>query len=47
MVFQPNPQKLHAAYEEFLTEIARIIPVIRVNYSNFQDMAAMAAMVVR
>lgn len=40
-------KKLHAAYEEFLTEIARIIPVIRVNYANFQSMSEMAEMVMR
>lgn len=40
-------KKLHAAYEEFLTEIARIIPVIRVNYASFRSMTDMAEMVVR
>jgi deoxyadenosine kinase len=40
-------QKLHAAYEEFLEEISRIIPVIRVNYAKFQNMSEMAEMVMR
>ncbi len=42
-----RPQKLHAAYEDFLKDIARIIPVIRVNYATFRSADEMADMVVR
>ena len=40
-------KRLHAAYEAFLRDISRIIPVIRVDYSKFRDAGAMAEMVVR
>lgn len=40
-------KKLHAAYEDYLTEIARIIPVIRVNYATFHNVEEMAEMVAR
>ena len=33
---------LHAAYEEFISEIARQIPVIKVNYSQFRTADEMA-----
>ena len=38
---------LHAAYEEFMKDIARIIPVIRVNYQTFRTADEMADMIVR
>lgn len=38
---------LHKAYEEFLQDIARIIPVIRVNYEQFHTTDEMAEMIVR
>ena len=34
---------LHAAYERFLSEISRIIPVIKVDYSRFRTAEEMAA----
>ena len=40
-------QDLHKAYEEFLKDIARIIPVIRVNYEQFRTAEEMADMIVR
>ena len=40
-------QNLHAAYEEFIKDIARIIPVIRVNYEKFRTADEMADMIVR
>ena len=40
-------QQLHAAYEDFLINIARIIPVIRVNYDEFHGAEEMAAMVLK
>ena len=40
-------KSLHAAYEEFITDIARIIPVIRVNYEKFRTADEMAEMIVR
>ena len=40
-------QCLHAAYEEFIKDIARIIPVIRVNYEKFRTADEMADMIVR
>ena len=40
-------QSLHAAYEEFIKDIARIIPVIRVNYEKFRTADEMADMIVR
>ena len=33
---------LHAAYEDFLNDISRIIPVIKVDYSQFRTAEAMA-----
>jgi|TARA_B110000902_G_scaffold123643_1_gene144483 deoxyadenosine kinase len=33
---------LHAAYEDFLHDISRIIPVIKVDYSEFRTAEAMA-----
>jgi len=36
---------LYAAYEEYLKDISKIIPVIRVNYQNFRTIDEMAAMV--
>ncbi|XP_065185358.1 deoxyadenosine kinase-like [Sycon ciliatum] len=38
---------LHAAYEDFLQEIARIIPVIRVNYNQFRTAQEMAEVILR
>ena len=35
-------QGLHAAYEEFIEDIARVIPVIKVNYSQFRTADEMA-----
>jgi hypothetical protein len=40
-------QRLHAAYEEFLTDISRIIPVIRVSWHEFRTAEEMAAMICR
>eukprot|EP00041_Stephanoeca_diplocostata_P010791 m.172938 g.172938 ORF g.172938 m.172938 type:complete len:281 (-) comp18295_c0_seq1:164-1006(-) len=40
-------RRLHAAYEDFLQDISRIIPVIRVDYSKFHDANDMAEMVMR
>ena len=40
-------RSLHAAYEEFISDIARIIPVIRVNYEKFRTADEMAEMIVR
>lgn len=39
--------QLHNAYEEFMVDIARIIPVIRVNYEKFRTADEMAEMIVR
>jgi len=39
--------QLHAAYEEFVRDIARIIPVIRVDYEQFRSADEMADMIVR
>jgi deoxyadenosine kinase len=39
-------QRLHAAYNTFLTDISRIIPVIRVDYSKFRTADEMADMVI-
>jgi len=36
---------LHAAYEVFIADIARVIPVIRVDYSQFRTAEQMAAVV--
>ena len=40
-------QNLHSAYEEFIRDISRIIPVIRVNYERFRSADEMADMIVR
>ncbi len=40
-------ENLHGAYEEFMADIARIIPVIRVNYEKFRSADEMADMIVR
>ena len=40
-------QSLAQAYGEFLQDIARIIPVIRVNYATFRNAEEMADMVIR
>ena len=40
-------RNLHSAYEEFIKDIARIIPVIRVNYEKFRTADEMADMIVR
>ena len=40
-------QNLHLAYEEFLKDISRIIPVIRVNYERFRSADEMAEMIIR
>eukprot|EP01096_Ripella_sp_DP13-Kostka_P013341 TRINITY_DN5796_c0_g1_i1.p2 TRINITY_DN5796_c0_g1~~TRINITY_DN5796_c0_g1_i1.p2 ORF type:complete len:259 (+),score=111.72 TRINITY_DN5796_c0_g1_i1:70-777(+) len=38
-------QALHRAYEEFIADISRIIPVIRVNWSKFRDADEVAQMI--
>merc|ERR1711957_633614 len=38
-------QALHAAYEVFISDIARVIPVIKVDYSRFRTAEEMAAVV--
>ncbi len=38
-------QKLYTAYEEFLQEISKVIPVIRVNYSTFKTAEEMAKII--
>ena len=38
-------QGLHAAYQEFLAEISKTIPVIRVKWDEFVDADQMAAMI--
>ena len=38
---------LRTAYEGFITDIARIIPVIRVNYEKFRTADEMADMIIR
>lgn len=38
---------LHTAYEAFITEISRTIPVIRVGYANFHDTEAIAQAILR
>ena len=38
---------LHAAYESFIGEIARVIPVIQVDYSEFRTADEMATRIVR
>ena len=40
-------RNLHAAYEEFITDISKVIPVIRVNYSEFRTAEEMAEVVYR
>ena len=40
-------QKLHSAYELFISDIARIIPVIRVNYERFHTPEEMSDMIIR
>lgn len=40
-------RNLYAAYEEFIEDISRIIPVIRVNYERFRSADEMAEMIVR
>ena len=39
--------KLYNAYEEFLKEISKVIPVIRVNYSKFKTAKEMAEIIKR
>lgn len=36
-------QNLHTAYEEFIADIARVIPVIKVNWNQFQSTEDVAA----
>ena len=38
-------QQLYNAYEKFISEISRVIPVIKVNYSEFHDVDQMAEMI--
>merc|ERR1711879_859191 len=38
-------QALHGAYEVFIADIARVIPVIKVDYSNFRTAEEMAKMI--
>lgn len=38
---------LHAAYEHFLADIAKVIPVIRVSWHRFQSAEAMAETIAR
>ena len=40
-------QNLYSAYEAFITDIARIIPVLRVNYEQFHTADEMADMIIR
>jgi hypothetical protein len=40
-------RSLHHAYETFITEIAKIIPVIKVDYSRFRTAEEMAAAIKR
>ncbi|MCB9523503.1 MAG: deoxynucleoside kinase [Myxococcales bacterium] len=40
-------QGLHAAYQAFIADISRSIPVIRVDYSQFRDAEEMAAVIER
>jgi deoxyadenosine kinase len=37
--------KLYEAYEEFLGDISKVIPVIRVNYSKFKTAEEMAKII--
>merc|ERR1712032_766451 len=38
-------RNLHAAYEVFIADIARVIPVIKVDYSNFRTAGEMAKVI--
>jgi deoxyadenosine kinase len=38
-------EKLYQAYEEFIKEISKVIPVIRVNYSKFKTAEEMAKII--
>merc|ERR1712203_755610 len=38
-------RNLHAAYEVFIADIARVIPVIKVDYSNFRTAEEMAKVI--
>merc|ERR1711879_168006 len=38
-------QALHSAYEVFIADIARVIPVIKVDYSNFRTAEEMAQVI--
>merc|ERR1712137_832782 len=38
-------QALHAAYEVFIADIARVIPVIKVDYSRFRTAEEMAQVI--
>lgn len=40
-------EALHQAYAEFITDISRSIPVIRVNWEEFRDVQEMAAVIER
>lgn len=40
-------EKLHAEYEKSLEQLAKSIPVIRVNYQQFKDFSEMAEMIYR
>ena len=40
-------QALHKAYNVFITEIARTIPVIRVNYERFPKLEAMVSAIIK
>jgi deoxyadenosine kinase len=38
---------LHRGYEEFITDISRVIPVIRVDYERFATAEEMTGMIMR
>lgn len=40
-------KSLHDHYEEFLLEIAKVVPVIRVNWSNFKDPKEVAEKIIQ
>ena len=40
-------QRLYVAYESFIKDISRIIPVIRVNYDTFRTADEMVDMIIR
>lgn len=40
-------QALYVAYEEFLQEVSRVIPVLKVNYNTFKTAEEMAQMIKR